>query len=60
MVHECAYHVQAKDEFQFLHVNGRFFKVQSHIKWKYKMVLLNVNCYQMCEVTIGISVVYMG
>ena len=26
---ECAYHVQAKDGFQFLCVNGRFSKIRS-------------------------------
>ena len=31
IVHECAYHVQAKDGFQFLCVNGRFSKIRSHI-----------------------------
>ena len=31
IVHECAYHVQAKHGFQFLCVNGRFSKIQSHI-----------------------------
>ena len=30
-VHECAYHVQAKDGFQFLCLNGRFSKIRSHI-----------------------------
>ena len=30
-MHECAYHVQAKDGFQFLCVNGRFSKKHSHI-----------------------------
>ena len=28
IVHECAYHVQAKDGFQFLCVNGRFSKTE--------------------------------
>ena len=31
IVHECAYHVQAKHGFQFLCINGRFSKIQSHI-----------------------------
>ena len=31
IVHECAYYVQAKDGFQFLCLNGRFSKLQSHI-----------------------------
>ena len=31
IVHECAYHVQAKDEFQFLCLYGRFSKIRSHI-----------------------------
>ena len=31
IVHECAYHVQAKDGFQFLCLNGRFSKIRSHI-----------------------------
>ena len=30
-MHECVYHVQAKDEFQFLSVDGKFFKIQSII-----------------------------
>ena len=30
IVHECGYHVQAKDGFQFLCVNGRFSKIRSH------------------------------
>ena len=30
-MHECAYHVQAKHGFQFLCVNGRFSKIQSHL-----------------------------
>ena len=30
IVHECAYHVQAKDGFQFLCLNGRFSKIRSH------------------------------
>ena len=31
IVHECAYHVQAKDGFQFLCLYGRFSKIRSHI-----------------------------
>ena len=31
IVHECAYHVQAKDGFQLLCLNGRFSKIRSHI-----------------------------
>ena len=31
IVHECAYHVQAKDGFRFLCPNGRFSKIQSHL-----------------------------
>ena len=31
IVHECAYHVQAKDGFQFLCINGQFFKIQSQL-----------------------------
>ena len=31
IVHECAYHVQAKDGFLFLCVNGWFSKIRSHI-----------------------------
>ena len=34
IVHECAYHVQAKDGFQFLCVNGRFSKIRSHIPYR--------------------------
>ena len=30
-MHECVHHVQAKDGFQFLCVDGRFSKIQSHI-----------------------------
>ena len=30
IVHECAYHVQAKDGFQFLCLYGRFSKIRSH------------------------------
>ena len=30
IVHECAYHVQAKDGFQLLCLNGRFSKIRSH------------------------------
>ena len=30
IVHECAYHIQAKDGFQFLCLNGRFSK-HSHM-----------------------------
>ena len=33
IVHECAYHVQAKDGFQLLCLNGRFSKIRSQIKW---------------------------
>ena len=29
-MHECAYHVQAKDGFQLLCLNGRFSKIRSH------------------------------
>ena len=35
IVHECAYHVQAKDGFQLLCLNGRFSKIRSHIAFKY-------------------------
>ena len=31
IVHECAYHVQAKDGFQFLCLYGRFSKIRSHL-----------------------------
>ena len=31
IVHECAYHVQAKDGFQLLCLNGRFSKIRSHM-----------------------------
>ena len=31
IVHECAYHVLAKDGFQLLCLNGRFSKIRSHI-----------------------------
>ena len=31
IVHECAYHVKAKDGFLFLCLNGRFSKIWSHI-----------------------------
>ena len=31
IVRECAYHVQAKDGFQFLCLYGRFSKIRSHI-----------------------------
>ena len=31
IVHECAYHVQAKNGFQFLCLHGRFSKIWSHI-----------------------------
>ena len=30
MVHERAYHIYAKDGFQFLCLNGRFSKIRSH------------------------------
>ena len=30
-MHECVYHVQAKDGSQFLCVNGQFSKIQSQI-----------------------------
>ena len=35
IVHECAYHVQAKDGFQFLCLNGRFSKIRSQIVFFY-------------------------
>ena len=35
IVHECAYHVQAKDGFQLLCLNGRFSKIRSHISHLY-------------------------
>ena len=38
IVHECAYHIQAKDGFQFLSLNGRFSKIRSHI-----LLALNVH-----------------
>ena len=31
IVHECAYHIQAKDGFQFLCLYGRFSKIRSHL-----------------------------
>ena len=31
IVHECAYHVQAKDGFQLLCLNGQFSKIRSHL-----------------------------
>ena len=31
IVHECAYHVQAKDGFQLLCLNGRFSKIRSQL-----------------------------
>ena len=31
IVHECVCHVQAKDGFQFLCVDGQLSKIQSHI-----------------------------
>ena len=31
IVHECAYHIQAKDGFQFLCLYGRFSKVRSQM-----------------------------
>ena len=34
IVHECAYHVQAKDGFQFLCLYGRFSKIRSHMLWR--------------------------
>ena len=34
IVHECAYHVQAKDGFQLLCLNGRFSKIRSHMRHK--------------------------
>ena len=36
IVHECAYHVQAKDGFQFLCVNGRFSKIRSQMMLQLK------------------------
>ena len=30
-MHECVYHVQGKDGFQYLCVDGQFSKIQSHI-----------------------------
>ena len=35
IVHECAYHVQAKDGFQLLCLNGRFSKIRSHLTSKF-------------------------
>ena len=35
IVHECAYHVQAKDGFQLLCLNGRFSKIRSQIETSY-------------------------
>ena len=46
IVHECAYHVQAKDGFQFLCVNGRFSKIRSHISCMPKFSL-GVHQYNM-------------
>ena len=34
IVHECAYHVKAKDGFQFLCLYGRFSKIQQFILWQ--------------------------
>ena len=42
IVHECVYHVQAKDGFQFLYVDGQFSKIQSHI------LLLNMSTMHAC------------
>ena len=42
IVHECTCHVQAKDGFQFLYLNGRFSKIYGH---NYKVIcLLQVDC----------------
>ena len=48
IVHECAYHVQAKDGFWFLGPNGRFSKIQSHIYiyiYIYIYITININKY---------------
>ena len=49
IVHECGYHVQAKDGFQFLCVNGRFSKIRSQIYFPasflhyYKLKIIPIN-----------------
>ena len=39
IVHECAYHVQAKDGFQLLCLNGRFSKIRSQIYNGYNLIM---------------------
>ena len=46
IVHECAYHVQAKDGFQFLCVNGRFSKIRSHM-WFCLQIIIQL-CHPLC------------
>ena len=46
IVHECAYHVQAKDGFQFLCVNGRFSKIRSHINL---LALVDIKTYTVAD-----------
>ena len=52
IVHECAYHVQAKDGFQLLCLNGRFSKIRSHLllftKWIEAVGIYN---YQDCTLS---------
>ena len=42
IVHECAYHVQAKDGFQLLCLNGWFSKIRSHL-WFYFLKYLSIH-----------------
>ena len=44
IVHECAYHVQAKDGFQLLCLNGRFSKIRSHLS-KFYVVAFSLNIF---------------
>ena len=50
IVHECAYHVQAKDGFQFLCLYGRFSKIRSHI------VLLVLSVDNFCNCTCALLI----
>ena len=53
IVHECAYHVQAKDGFQLLCLNGRFSKIRSqfssrvylaHVCQRVSLVVIDGRC----------------
>ena len=48
-MHECAYHVQAKDGFQFLCVNGQFSKIRSHMCKDLFMWIVYLNYEQFYE-----------